>query len=124
MCNWISSLFISALLWGFQDSVCDIIIGNKPEKNKICLEDGNKKEKVKDELDTSLNANQTIFLCMIAAFIMVNQNSYILFHFLLYFFKVYFYSLWIIFSYDNYMLFMEHSSLLFQKTYVNYSIFY
>lgn len=76
MCNWISSLFISALLWGFQDSVCDIIIGNKPEKNKICLDNENKKEKVKEEMDTSLNANQTIFLCMIAAFIMVYQILY------------------------------------------------
>lgn len=74
MCNWISSLFISALLWGFQDSICDIIIGNKNEKNKIYSNSDLKKEKVKDEGEGSLNANQTVFLCMIAAFIFVSLN--------------------------------------------------
>lgn len=72
MCNWIGSLFVSALLWGFQDSICDIIIATKPEL--VALTNGEAK-KVKTNEETSysmgLNANQLVFICMIAAFVMV-----------------------------------------------------
>ena len=76
MCNWISSLFLSALLWGFQDSICDIIIATKPlnsDKTKNLTNGELKKAKAKeqDEHSSALNANQTVFLCMIAAFVIV-----------------------------------------------------
>ena len=77
MCNWISSLFLSALLWGFQDSVCDIIIATKPLNSEKTLTNGElKKAKAKEEeCSTSLNANQTVFLCMVAAFILVKTKK-------------------------------------------------
>ena len=76
MCNWISSLFLSAMLWGFQDSICDIIIATKPDKNKNLTNGELKKAKAKEEESGSLNANQTVFLCMIAAFIIVRTGYF------------------------------------------------
>jgi len=79
MCNWIGSLFLSAMLWGFQDSICDIIIATKPDKdkNKNLTNGELKKAKAKEEelAGSSLNANQTVFLCMVAAFIIVNYKK-------------------------------------------------
>jgi len=109
--TWVIYLIISGTCWGLSDTLCDIVIGHTDKKKEAKIEDyemvnntskSEEGHKVveKHTKKEDLTANQTIFLSVVTAYILL---------------VVYF--LWIIFTHNSYMDMMDYNSFLFKEKY-------